>query len=100
MVSFGEPANLDQLFDPLEFRVVGQDDGVEALSGGNAKSFRSGAAQRLIRRKEIDGKVFKKSRLSWRGVECALSRPALNDKANARIDDQTTAARRQRHDRV
>jgi hypothetical protein len=94
MVSFGEPANLDQLFDPLEFRVVGQDDGVEALSGGNAKSFRSGAAQRLIRRKEIDGKVFKKSRLSWRAVECALSRPALNDQPDARVNNLTAAARR------
>jgi hypothetical protein len=38
MVSFGEPANLAQLFDSLEFRVVGQYDGVEALGGGNAKS--------------------------------------------------------------
>lgn len=69
---FGQPADFDQFFDRLEFRIVGQNGRAQALGGRNAKSigigervfafnFCRGSHERLIDRKEVDGQLFEET---------------------------------------
>ena len=75
------------MLDRTELGVVGQDRGIELLGGGNAECVSIGDSmfalnfgrcfdERLVHRKEINGKLLKKTK-GFCGFGCAY--PALDD---------------------